>query len=216
MTMSSAIGQAITSRAGAKLAAGGLIGALALGGGTIATGQQSCDTATVTPPEVTGHMLVETDLDEAASGQTGLQRIEVEGLGVVDVAHSGSGVEVIDLRANDGGSAEVRSQGQNGAEIDFTLGGVTRTLLVSLVDGRLVADLAPPSVGDATASVDGTVDAEGRANGGDAGAGAGLDADADTGLSIEGDADADGDVAGDAQGEIGILGGIGIDLGFGD
>jgi hypothetical protein len=160
-------------------------------------------------------MLVETDLDEAASGQTGLQRIEVEGLGVVDVAHSGSGVEVIDLRANDGGSAEVRSQGQNGAEIDFTLGGVTRTLLVSLVDGRLLADLAPSSVGDATASIDGTVDADGRANG-DAGAGAVLDADADTGLSIEGDANADGDVAGDAQGEIGILGGLGIDLGFGD
>jgi hypothetical protein len=215
MTMSSTIGQAITSRAGAKLAAGGLVGALALGGGTIATGQLSCDTASVTPLEVTGHMLVETDFDEAASGQTGLQRIEVEGLGFVDVAHSGSGVEVIDLRANDGGSAEVRSQGQDGAEIDFTLGGVTRTLLVSVVDGRLLASLAPPSVGDASASIDGAVGAGGQASG-DAGAGAVLNADADNELSIEGDANADGDLAGDAQGEIGLLGGLGIDLGFDD
>jgi hypothetical protein len=213
MTMSSTIGQAITSSAGAKLAAGGLVGALALGGGAMATGQLSYDTATVTPTEITGHMLVETDFDGAANGQTEMQRVEVEGLGFVDVAQSDSEVEVIDLRANEGGSAEVRSQGQGSAEIDFTLGGVTRTLLVSVVDGQLFADLAPSAVGDAFASIDGTVDADGQASG-DAGADAVLNADADTALNIEGDANAYGDVSEDAQGETGLLGGLGIDLGF--
>jgi hypothetical protein len=156
-------------------------------------------------------MLVETDLDAAANGQTEMQRIEVEGLGFVDVARSGSEVEVIDLRASDGGSAEVRSQGEGGAEIDFTLGGVTRTLLVSVVDGQLFADLASPAVGDASASIGGTVDANGQASG-DAGAGAAPNADPE--LNIEADANANGEVAEDAQGEIGLLGGLGVDLGF--
>jgi len=213
--MSTTIGQEIASKAGAKLAAGGLIGALALGGGAMATGQLSCDTAPLASREVNGHVLVETGLDGAAGDQFEVQRIEVEGLGFADVALRGTEVEVIDLRANDGGSAEARPQGQGGTEIDFTLGGVTRTLLVSVIDGHLFANLAPSGVGDAVTSVDGTVDADDQASV-DVTADAALSADSDTALNIEGDVNTNGDVLDQAQAETGLLGGLGVDLDLDD
>jgi len=210
--MSMTIGQAIASKAGAKLAAGGLVGALALGGGAMATGQLSCDTATVASGGVTGHTLVETGLDGAAAGLIEVQRVEVEGLGFVDVAHSGTRVEVVDVRVKEGGSAEVRPRDQGNIEIDFTLGDVTRTVLVTLLDGQLLAELAPSADGGATASIDGTVGADGQVS--DAGAHAALNATPDASLDIEADVDANGDVAEDSLGEIGLLGGFGIDLGL--
>jgi hypothetical protein len=213
--MSMTIGQEIASKAGAKLAAGGLIGALALGGGAMATGQLSCDTANPAPGEVTGQMFVETGLAGAEDDQYDVQRIEVEGLGVVDVALRGTEVEVIDLRADDGGSAEVRPQGQGGTEIDFTLGGVTRTLLVSVIDGQLFADLAPSGVSDFVTSVDGTVEAGDQARV-DVTADAALSSDSDAALNVEGDVNTNGDVLDQAQAETGLLGGLGIDLDLDD
>jgi len=213
--MSTTIGQEIASKAGAKLATGGLIGALALGGGAMATGQLSCDTAALAPREAAGHVLVETGLDGAATDQFEVQRIEVEGLGFVDVARRGSKVEVIGLRANDGASAEVRSEGQESTEIDFTLDGVTRTLIISVFDGQLFADLAPSAVGDVSASIAGTADAADQASG-DAAADAALNSDADAGLNIGGNVNANRDVLDDVQDETGLLGGLGIDFDLDD
>ena len=208
----STIGQEIASKAGAKLAAGGLIGALALGGGAVATGELSCEA----PTEATGHVLIETGLDGAATDQFEVQRVEIEGLGIVDVARRGTDVEIIGVRTNDGATAEVRSEDQGSSEIDFTLDGVTRTLLVSVIDGQLVADLArsvdlaQSVVGDVSTSINGTVDADDQASGD-----ATLNSDADTGLHIEGNYSANGDDLVD-QSETGLLGGLGIDLDLDD
>ena len=213
------IGQAIASSGGLKLAAGGLAAALALGGGAMATGHVSCETTV--PTEVQGNLLVETGLDGDGHAQVETRTIDVEGLGLVEVAHSDVEVEVLGVQLKDGASAEVRSQNQGVAEVHFTLDGVVRTLLVSVADGELLASMAPTVSADASVTGDAAIEAEADPNADgalgieidvDAASAGTLDADSEsdllTGVNADGDINISDDV--DADGAAGTLGGLGL------
>lgn len=220
ITMS--IGQAIASKTGVKLAAGSLAAALALSGGAMATGNLACEIP-APAKEVKGNLLVETGLDGRAEAQVEQRTIEVEGLGLVDVAHSNIGVEVLGIQPQEGATAEVRSESQGGTEVAFILDGVTRTLLVSVVDGELLASLSPSVTADASITGDAAVDAEADANA-NANGTLRLDVEADSDFEGAVDADsgfdpvaglgADGDIeisgAVDADSNAGVLDGLGV------
>jgi hypothetical protein len=153
-TMSTVIGAAAASHTTMKIAAGSLVAALAAGGAAVATGNLSIGTAEA-ETRSEGALGVNAGLVEEADAGADLQIeiIAVEGLGTVEVALDGSTLQVLDVRGAAGVVAQIRSQTEGSAEIDFTRDGETRTLLVTVANGEIATSVTSSARSDADADM---------------------------------------------------------------